>query len=605
MKRVSLLLLATALGLSGAEPYRKPPQPVLDLLNAPPTPTLSISPARTYAMQGQPVRYPPIAELSQPMLRLAGQRINPKTNGLHNTTFNSSLTLRKIPEGTEIKVDASAEPEAERRPLESRRPHFAFTNTTNSRLELWVGDTGGARWRRARTESRACAEADAAELGRSGGAMDARRQGLLVNLVKPNRGPAPRGTRRSRRAARAGEPGRRGARSHARRHAAESRMTRTCSNTTPPRNWPSWTSPPARRRRSARPAIVDSARFSPDGKNLLVTTIHKPFSYLHQYRDFPQRDRSLGPHRQSDAQGGQPAAPRQDPDQRRQPPARAAFNGGRASPPRWSGWRRSTAATSRIRSPSATACGAQGSLHRHAARGSSRPSSASAALQFAAASAAAPWSRIRERKTRRVRTFKSISTIPAKPAEPDLEPQHARTAITIPARPIDQSPAHRRPAYLHGWRLHLPRRRGAPAPPATTRSSTASISPPSRPSGFSSATPTITNPSVALLDDKAGRFLTRRESPTEPPNYFVRTAGGQMTAMTNFPDPQPIFRKVSKQLVTYKRPDGVPLSLHPLPAARLQAGHAPADPGVGLSARIQTMPTPPARSAAPPSASPR
>ena len=103
--RASLLLLPTALCLLGAEPYRKPSQAVLDVLNSPLTPTLAISPTRHFAMQGQPVRYPPIAELAQPMLRIAGMRINPKTNGLHNTTFNSSLTLRKIPEGTEVKVD--------------------------------------------------------------------------------------------------------------------------------------------------------------------------------------------------------------------------------------------------------------------------------------------------------------------------------------------------------------------------------------------------------------------------------------------------------------------------------------------------------------------
>ena len=64
----------------------------------------------------------------------------------------------------------------------------------------------------------------------------------------------------------------------------------------------------------------------------------------------------------------------------------------------------------------------------------------------------------------------------------------------------------------------------------------------------------------AILDEHGNKFLTRRESPTEAPNYFVRTASGQMTAMTNFPDPQPVFRKVKKQLVTYKRADGVPLS---------------------------------------------
>jgi len=64
----------------------------------------------------------------------------------------------------------------------------------------------------------------------------------------------------------------------------------------------------------------------------------------------------------------------------------------------------------------------------------------------------------------------------------------------------------------------------------------------------------------ALLDDHGTTFLTRRESPTEPPNYYVRTVDGKMTAMTSFADPQPIFRKIKKQLVTYKRADGVPLS---------------------------------------------
>ena len=76
VSRASILVLS-ALLLFGAEPYRKPPQAVLDVLNAPATPALSLSPSRAYAIQGSPVRYPPIAELAQPMLRLAGLRINP------------------------------------------------------------------------------------------------------------------------------------------------------------------------------------------------------------------------------------------------------------------------------------------------------------------------------------------------------------------------------------------------------------------------------------------------------------------------------------------------------------------------------------------------
>ena len=106
------MLLLCALATWGAEVYRKPPQAVLDILNAPMTPALSISPTRDFAMQGAPVRNPPIAELEAPMLRLAGIRINPKTNGLHNTTFNTTLSLRRIPEGTtpQRRAGASALP---------------------------------------------------------------------------------------------------------------------------------------------------------------------------------------------------------------------------------------------------------------------------------------------------------------------------------------------------------------------------------------------------------------------------------------------------------------------------------------------------------------
>src|ERR1035441_9462491 len=110
LKKVQFLLLAAVLMLFGADTYQKPPKVVEDILNSAATPTIQLSPTHAYAMQGRPVRYPPIAELAQPMRRLAGIRINPTTNGLHNATFNSALTLRKVPEGTDIKVALPANP---------------------------------------------------------------------------------------------------------------------------------------------------------------------------------------------------------------------------------------------------------------------------------------------------------------------------------------------------------------------------------------------------------------------------------------------------------------------------------------------------------------
>jgi dipeptidyl aminopeptidase/acylaminoacyl peptidase len=66
---------------------------------------------------------------------------------------------------------------------------------------------------------------------------------------------------------------------------------------------------------------------------------------------------------------------------------------------------------------------------------------------------------------------------------------------------------------------------------------------------------------AALLSDDGSKLLTRRESRTDPPNYFVRTSGkAEPRALTHFADPMPQFAGVTKQLVTYKRADGVNLS---------------------------------------------
>ncbi len=64
----------------------------------------------------------------------------------------------------------------------------------------------------------------------------------------------------------------------------------------------------------------------------------------------------------------------------------------------------------------------------------------------------------------------------------------------------------------------------------------------------------------AILSQSGDKFLTRRESQTEPPNYFLHEGDKSSRALTNYSDPAPELRKLTKKLVTYKRPDGVPLS---------------------------------------------
>src|SRR5271157_1657402 len=70
--------------------YEKPPQAILDVLNAPIAPLMNLSPARDVALLYTPLLYPPIADLAQPMLRLAGVRINPANNGPHGEIGRAS-----------------------------------------------------------------------------------------------------------------------------------------------------------------------------------------------------------------------------------------------------------------------------------------------------------------------------------------------------------------------------------------------------------------------------------------------------------------------------------------------------------------------------------
>src|SRR5215510_4738519 len=120
--------------------YQRAPKPIPDILDAAPTPIVLTSPKSDYLLVADRIGNPPIADLAQPMLRLAGIRINPSTNGRHHPPRLTGLHLVRIQDGKEqiIKLPANAyvgnpewSPDAQ---------HFSFTNTSPTGIELWVGD---------------------------------------------------------------------------------------------------------------------------------------------------------------------------------------------------------------------------------------------------------------------------------------------------------------------------------------------------------------------------------------------------------------------------------------------------------------------------------
>ena len=64
-----------------------------------------------------------------------------------------------------------------------------------------------------------------------------------------------------------------------------------------------------------------------------------------------------------------------------------------------------------------------------------------------------------------------------------------------------------------------------------------------------------------ILDDRGQKLLTRRESASEPPNFYVRDLKTKKaTQLTSFPHPSPQLAAASKELIRYQRKDGVQLT---------------------------------------------
>jgi dipeptidyl aminopeptidase/acylaminoacyl peptidase len=153
-KSICLLLTVAALtGLAGTafaqQKYQKPPKAVMDVLDAPLAPNLFLSPKRDFMVFANPIRYPSISDLAEPMLRLAGVRISPGNNAARGYIYYwTGLSVKKFPDGEERKVSL---PPGVNHIVEPRwsptGKMLAFNNETSSAVNLWVLDVAEARVR--------------------------------------------------------------------------------------------------------------------------------------------------------------------------------------------------------------------------------------------------------------------------------------------------------------------------------------------------------------------------------------------------------------------------------------------------------------------------
>ena len=137
MKKIlpALLLLAGP-ALAQETQYHEPPAALRDLLLAPNTPRVSLAPDGSVLALLAVQDFPTIAELSQPELRLAGLRLNPRTNGPSRVSYAVGMQFKKLPSGAEMPVQGL--PAQARISSPSWSPdnqHLAFALTDTARLE--------------------------------------------------------------------------------------------------------------------------------------------------------------------------------------------------------------------------------------------------------------------------------------------------------------------------------------------------------------------------------------------------------------------------------------------------------------------------------------
>ncbi len=263
---------------SGQEGYRLPPKDVVDIIDAKPVPQVSLSPDRKWMLIVEQYSMPGIEDVARRMLRLAGMRIDPVANGPFRTSFSRSLALKPrdggeaktipLPEGTKIGGASWSH----------KSDMFAFTTVNSEGQQLWVVPVD------APDRPRMLVERLNTVMGGYEWMPDGK--SILCQTVPEGRGEEPAGS---------GVP-------------VGPNIQESIGNSSPTRTFQDLLTCPAdealfahyatgqltmagvdgKKRNIGEPEIFLSVQASPSGERLLVTTVQKPFSYLLTVGSFPK-----------------------------------------------------------------------------------------------------------------------------------------------------------------------------------------------------------------------------------------------------------------------------------------------------------------------------
>ncbi|HEU0016579.1 MAG TPA: prolyl oligopeptidase family serine peptidase, partial [Longimicrobium sp.] len=550
----AVLLAAAAPAAAQDGGYLTPPAPIPQILSTPPTPGVLVGrDRRTIALLGRE-DMPPLAELAEPELRLAGYRISPRLNGpaVGRTAWSNSLAFQDIATNAQRPVQLPAGARIAYAAWSPDGTKLAFANAAQGGLELWVADVATARATRVTgPELNATATSPFRWLPDN--------SGFIVARVPAGRGAVPEASN---------VPGAPVIQENQGRAAPVRTYQDLLAGPHDEALYEHYFTSQLVRVPVAggagtplgRPGVVSGFGVSPDGRYVLVTRIKRPYSYNVPAFNFPQETSVL------DLQGNVVKVVADIPLTDNLPPAFDAVPTGprgvqwRSDAPATLAWveaqdggdpRREAAVRDRVFLLDAPFTAQPRKLidleHRYAGIAWGRGD-----LAFVTSR----WWNTRWEKRFAVdpsnpsaaprllsdRSYQDIYSDPGSPIFTTTPSGHSVVMFTDDGRGVYLSSVGASP------RGNYPFLDVMDVGSGQTRRLWRAEDP-------------YFEQVVTVLERNGSRILTRRETVTDPPNYFVRTLPrGQARQITNFPDPAPQLAGIQRQLITYDRADGVKLS---------------------------------------------
>src|SRR6266850_6083719 len=553
MRRVFTVTAVTAVtfacllcaSLSAQEPYKLPPRVIVDILDTPPLPGATVSPDRQWLLLLEQRSMPTIAELAEPMLRLAGNRINPRTTGPQLPGPITGLVVKRVADGSERRISVPAPAALSFVSWSPDSRSIAFVQTRDSGLALGVVDPATGQSRALTGPSLNATNAPPCQWMPGGGR-------LLCEFVPDGRGPAPVApqtpvgpTTQETRGRAAPAPTYEDLLKNANDErlfdyyfTAQLALVDAATGARTP---------------LGKPAIFGNIDVAPGGEYLLVARTVRPYSYLVPDGLFPKaievwnvRGEIVRSLAQLPTGEGIPIR-------------------GVRTGPRAITWQPGVPAT--LVWAEALDDGDPRNRVAHQDRivrlGAPFTAVPLAMVQLEKRYAGIVWDTAGlallseyDRDRRWVKTW--IIDPRAKSAAPALLwDRSAEDRYADPGTPLLRAVAGQRILLKTGDWIYLA---GAGASPQGDRPFLDRLNLRTLKTDRLWRADTVHYEAVvALLDDAGKSVITRRESRTEPPNYFVRQ-GIRLRPLTAFKDPAPQLTGIEKRLVTYTRADGVPLS---------------------------------------------